>query len=257
MLSKITSAKMKERIAQNRHTITSAAKLMGMTRQNLTKHLSKEFVSLSFLRLMEETFPLTTKVTHYPASEAKASQVNEPREIYINLDASGNKPIPIIDIQAAAGYPSEIGNPVFLQNCPTVSITWPQFKNGEHVMMEIKGNSMEDTIYHGDWVICRRLFNPVEEIKDGYIHVVVTGNKEGGEVVCKRVLNRLASKKHLVLQSDNPEFITYIEPMENILQVWKVEFKMSAILKNKNTDLYKRMNNLEAEISDIRRMLKK
>ena len=123
-----------------------------------------------------------------------AKKAKEPDVIYINLDERGNKPIPILDIQASAGYPMEIGKPEFLKECPVLSISWPQFQQGENIMIQIKGPSMEETLYHGDWVICRRLNNPIEEIRDGYIHVIVTGRNEGGEVVCKRLLTGLAVK---------------------------------------------------------------
>lgn len=183
-------------------------------------------------------------------SDALATQ---PTVIHIDLDSKGNKPIPILDIQAAAGYPYNIDKPAYLQHCPVITMSWTQFKQGDYLMIQIKGDSMQNTLYHGDWVICRRLANPKTDIRDGYIHVVVT--LDG--VVCKRVINRLEKSEALVMQSDNPEYTTYQEKAENILQVWSVEFKMSAILRNENTDVLKRLNNVEAELQEIKTKLKK
>ena len=71
-------------------------------------------------------------------------------------------------------------------------------------------------------------------------------------IVCKRVLNRISNKGHLALQSDNASYPTYTIPASEILSIWRVEMKMSAILRNENLDILKRINTLEGDVAELK-----
>ena len=154
--------------------------------------------------------------------------------------------IPILDARAAAGWPYTLDNSSFLFSQPTLSLPPPWFRSGEYVLIQIEGDSMHPTIYNGDWVFIRKLEN-VNEIKDSYVHVVLTHDG----IVCKRLLNRV-SKGHIALQSDNSAYPTYTVPVEEIISIWRVEMKMSAILRNENLDIVKRLSTLEADIAELK-----
>ena len=161
-----------------------------------------------------------------------------PTEVY----GGKTRTIPILDARAAAGWPYTLDNSSFLFSQPTLSLPPPWFRSGEYVLIQIEGDSMHPTIYNGDWVFIRKLEN-VNEIKDSYVHVVLTHDG----IVCKRLLNRV-SKGHIALQSDNSAYPTYTVPVEEIISIWRVEMKMSAILRNENLDIVKRLSTLEADI---------
>lgn len=167
--------------------------------------------------------------------------------ITVTLDTEGNPVIPILDIQAAAGWPQHINDPQYIQSLPALTMPWAQFRTGEYVLLQVSGDSMQPTIYNGDWLYCKRLYE-AGDIKDGYIHVIITDDG----VIAKRVLNRIDKRQALAVQSDNEQYQTYNLPIEQVRQIWKVEFKMSAILRNENTDVRKDIKELQKEIMDIK-----
>jgi phage repressor protein C with HTH and peptisase S24 domain len=157
-----------------------------------------------------------------------------------------SRAIPILDARAAAGWPYTIDGTGFLDQRPTISLPFGWFQSGEYVLIQIEGDSMHPTIYNGDWAFVRRIEKNTD-IKDGYVHIVLT--RDG--IVCKRVLNR-PNKGQLALQSDNSAYSTYTVPYEEIISVWKVEMKMSAILRNENLDIIKRLNGIEADLAEMK-----
>ena len=178
-----------------------------------------------------------------PVQDPKMGMV---REEDIPIYGSKSRAIPILDARAAAGWPYTIDGSGFLDQRPTLSLPFGWFQSGEYVLIQIEGDSMHPTIYNGDWAFVRKI-EKISEIKDGYVHVVLT--REG--IVCKRVLNRSA-KGHLALQSDNSAYPTYTVPLDEILSIWKVEMKMSAILRNENLDIIKRLSGVEADIAELK-----
>jgi hypothetical protein len=107
---------------------------------------------------------------------------------------------------------------------------------------------MHPTIYHHDWLIARVL-NSWKEIREGYIHVVVT--RSG--VVVKRILNRVEKRARLVLQSDNDAYPTYEEPVEEVQQILEVKAKLSHNLCNESMDMRKDVNYLKTKILELQR----
>jgi SOS-response transcriptional repressor LexA len=159
--------------------------------------------------------------------------------------------IPILDMRAAAGDPYAIENSTHSTTLPTITLPFNWFRSGEHLLLQIQGDSMHPTIYNGDWVFIRKL-ERVEDIKDGYIYVVLS--RDG--IVCKRLLNR-ANKGHIACQSDNSTYPTYTIPLEDVISIWAVEMKMSANLRNENLEILKKVNSMDADIAELKTMIKK
>ncbi len=171
----------------------------------------------------------------------------------VTIDANGKNNIVQIDAKAAAGFPANYDNPQYFESLPAFSMPSPQFQDGTYICLQANGDSMHPTIYHHDWLIAEFLENPIDNIREGYVHVVVT--KDG--VVVKRVLNRLDKRNKLVLQSDNEQYPTYEEDLSNVLQVYKVQAKLSFVLRNENSDVRKDINSIKAELFDLRTQMKK
>lgn len=170
----------------------------------------------------------------------------------VTIDTEGRNNIIEIDAKAAAGFPANIDNPQFYQELPAFSLPSPQFQHGTFVCLQVSGDSMHPTLYHNDWVIAEFVENPEHNLKEGYVHIIVT--RDG--VVVKRVLNRVNKRGKLVLQSDNDTYPTYEEDITNVLQVYKVTAKLSYILRNENSDIRRDVNNLRAEVTDIKARLR-
>ena len=172
----------------------------------------------------------------------------------ITVNSEGSEAAIMIDIKAAAGLPFNIDNPQYYSHLPTMMLPKNQFGSGTYICIQAKGDSMHPTILHQDWLISRFEDNPVKNIKDNHIYVVVS--KDG--IIVKRVVNQLKAKGLLVCQSDNsignPPFI--IEANE-ILQVYKAEAKLSFNLDNLNATISHRLTNIEYELLELRKTIEK
>jgi len=167
-----------------------------------------------------------------------------PKCITVNSDDKEN--IIMLDIRAAAGYPSNIDNPQYLSEQPAFSIPRPEFQGATFRGFQVSGDSMEPTLPNGSWVFAMAVEEP-NLIKDGLVYVVI---KKSG-VVVKRVLNRLKERGQLILKSDNSTYALKTIPQEEILEVWAVKALMSFDLGNRSADLYQMINSLEIKQLDF------
>ena len=171
--------------------------------------------------------------------------------IEVPVNETGNPTIVQLDIQAAAGLPYHVDDPEYLKDKPAFSLPGEQYQRGEYFSIQVNGDSMEDTIYHGDWLICERVYD-LTEVKDNYVHVIVT--KEG--VVTKRVLNRIEKRGSLALKSDNEAYTTYDEPVGNILMVLRATGRITAILKNRNAGMAREVSDLKDRVEQLEKRLR-
>ena len=104
---------------------------------------------------------------------------------------------------------------------------------------------MFDTLFHGDWVICRRLDN-FTDIRDGYIHVLVTFE----EVCVKRILNRVKQRAKLVLQSDNEAYPPRELEASQVQEIWLVKSFMGFNMPNRRLEIKKVLNDIQAKLLD-------
>lgn len=183
--------------------------------------------------------------SEYSASHFQAPQV-------VTVDSCGQENIVMLDAKAAAGFPANIDNPQYFKDQPSMCIPTHQFKSGSFIAIQATGDSMHPTVYNHDWLFCKYLEDPLNNIREGYIHVLLT--KEG--VVVKRLLNRIQERGTVVCQSDNQQYPSYEERLDNILQIWKVEAKLSFILRNEGAEVNNRLNTLEADMVEIKRFMK-
>ncbi len=188
-----------------------------------------------------------------PKYSEKTSQTWSAPKI-ITVNSEGTEAAVMIDIKAAAGLPCNIDNPQYYSSLPTMMLPRNQFGSGTYICIQARGDSMQPTILHQDWLISRFEDNPIKNIKDNHVYVVVS--KEG--VIVKRLLNQMKVKGILVCQSDNlignDPFI--IEANE-ILQIYKVEARLSLNLNNLNATITQRLSNIEYELLELRKMVKK
>lgn len=173
--------------------------------------------------------------------------------VTVTLDTSGNTVIPMLNIQASAGWAGNAQNPQYMENRPAVSLPMPEYRQGDWVLIQTRGDSMEPTLHHGQWLMCRRIYEP-NEIKDNNVYVVLL--KDGP--VVKRVLNRIKKRGTLVLQSDNPTYgLVEVSMVEDVLQVWSVQMAWVFDLHNRTIDIMREIQDLKEEIMLIKRTNKK
>ena len=172
-------------------------------------------------------------------------------EHIITLDNDGKANITMVDAKASAGFPSNLNNENWYKKQPHFSFHIPELQHNNFTAFEVFGDSMESTLFKGDWVIGHYLEN-MNLIRNGYVHVIVS--KDGSQV--KRLLNRVSERAAIVLISDNDAYHTQQIPIEEIIAVYAVKAKVSFNLKNINKDLNDDINQLQYQILDMQQEIK-
>lgn len=172
---------------------------------------------------------------------------------FITVDNNGSQNILYVPVRARAGYLLGYGDPEYLSDLTSFSL--PGLSGGTYRSFEVEGNSMEPTLKNkeliiGEWV------ESLEHIRDDRVHIVVT--KTDG-IVIKRLLNRISEYGYVVAKSDAvdnradyPNLNIY---PEDILEVWYAVWHGGFDFKGP-AEMYKRVNNLEADITEVMRLLK-
>jgi phage repressor protein C with HTH and peptisase S24 domain len=146
----------------------------------------------------------------------------------IVTDAHNDEKIVHVPIPAQSGYASESSDPKFIQDLPTYTLPDYKYKVGTHRSFDVSGDSMEPTLFEGDKVVCSYLEPSLWEnsIKDSYVYVFATK----GDVIVKRVVNRIKEAKSLMLISDNAYYEPYEIKLNEINEIWYVRAKISPFL---------------------------
>ena len=172
------------------------------------------------------------------------------RLLTVVTDDSRDERIVHVPIPAQAGYAGEMLDPAFIEDLPTFSLPDYKYKVGTHRSFDVSGDSMEPTLFEGDKVVCSFLEPGLWEtaLKDNYVYVVVTR----GDVVVKRVFNKIKEGRQLELRSDNDFYDTYTVPVGDVREVWYVRAKISPFLPSPNNI----ENYVRAEVKELKQMLR-
>ncbi len=172
------------------------------------------------------------------------------RVLTIVTNAKDDERIVHVPIPAHAGYAGELTDPVFVQKLPTFTLPDYKYKVGTHRSFDVAGDSMEPTLFEGDKVICSYLEPTLWEtsIKDNYVYVIVTR----GDVVVKRLHNKIKERKQLELFSDNNFYQPYNVNLGDIREIWYVRAKISPFLpspQNIQITLHEEIRQLQGVIN--------
>lgn len=172
------------------------------------------------------------------------------RVLTIVTNASDDERIVHVPVPAHAGYASELTDPTFIQDLPTFSLPDYKYKVGTHRSFDVAGDSMEPTLFEGDKVICSYLEPTLWEtsIKDNYVYVVVTR----GDVLVKRIHNRIKTDKTLKLISDNAYYEPFDVNIGDVREIWYVRAKISPFLPSPQNI----QNLLRDEVKELRNTIK-
>lgn len=173
------------------------------------------------------------------------------RVLTIVTDPKDDERIVHVPVPAQAGYAGENTDPTFIQELPHFTLPDYKYKSGTHRSFDVSGDSMEPTLFEGDKVVCSFVEPDLwqSSLKDNYCYVIVTR----GDVLVKRVINEVAEKKGITLQSDNAFYDHQFVAMSDVREVWYVRAKISPFLPSpKNLQ-----NNFREEIKQLHAMLNK
>jgi phage repressor protein C with HTH and peptisase S24 domain len=220
--------------------------------QSLSEILkSRRDVTIELLRKAIETYKLNPVYlfTGEGPMFLKEEDHKNFRVLTIVTDAKNDERIVHVPMPAQAGYASESTDPTFIQDLPTYTLPDYKYKVGTHRSFDVSGDSMEPTLFEGDKVVCSYLEPSLWEssVKDNYVYVIVTK----GDVLVKRIENRMKEDKTLLLISDNAYYEPFAMKISEIKEIWYVRAKISPFLPSPSN--IKSM--LRGEIDDLRKTI--
>jgi len=173
--------------------------------------------------------------------------------VVVTPDVAGNRTVPIVNRKAAASYLTGYQTQEYFEELDV--ITLPPYLlrgSGQGLVIQAVNDSMEDTIFEGDYLICRLIERGQwADINDFTVCVVVTDSRG---VQVKRIKNRLQRDGLLRLSSDNRRHPSFNVFADDIHQIWQVVFLLTANMPNRADTLYRKLDALEDTTTDLREL---
>ncbi len=171
------------------------------------------------------------------------------RVLTIVANSQEDERIVHVPVPAQAGYAGDVTDPKFIQDLPTYTLPDYKYKVGTHRSFDVAGDSMEPTLFEGDKVVCSFLEPTLWEnaLKNNYVYVIVTR----GDVVVKRIENKITENKELILYSDNGFYEPYKVNISDVREIWYVRAKISPFLPSPQNI----RNMLRDEIREMRKTI--
>lgn len=191
-------------------------------------------------------------------TETKNAYTAQFRTLVTTLDNSGNDNIVLVPVKAQAGYLMGAQQPEYIERLPTFWL--PGLSNGTYRAFEVSGYSMladRTGFFPGDIVVAEHV-ERIEEIRDGFVYILVNNAQEIDNIVLKRCLNYLDRGGLIICKSDNkdPQYPTFPLSVENIKEVWKFKMKITRQAPEPS-GLYERINSLEGDLVLLKEQMKK
>jgi phage repressor protein C with HTH and peptisase S24 domain len=139
--------------------------------------------------------------------------------------------IPILDAMASAGDPFIFDHPDFYRNLDSFILPKSLFRNGVFGSIQVRGDSMAETLQPGDYVIGKEL-PTMDEFRNGEIYIVIFQEDQKILFLVKRCYYYVGDEK-IQLVSDNP----YHSPHEEhilitaILKIYQVQARLTTFLE--------------------------
>jgi transcriptional regulator with XRE-family HTH domain len=169
------------------------------------------------------------------------------------VDNAGKDNIVLVPIRAQAGYLVGAQQPEYIEQLPTFWL--PGLTNGTYRAFEVNGYSMlSDNVgfFPGDIVVAEYV-ERIEDIKDGFVYVLVNNAQEVDNIILKRCLNYTDKGSVIICKSDNKDvqYPTFPLPVDNIKEVWRFKMKLTRHAPEPS-GLYDRINALERDMALLR-----
>ena len=152
-------------------------------------------------------------------------------------------------LTAQSAYAEEGSDPYFVKKLPSYSLADYKYKVHTFRSFDIGGDHMYPSLREGDKVIAGFLEPGLWEtaIQDHHVYVIV----RSGQVLFRRIINKLRTNNVLEFYSDNGGYGTEVVSPNSIKEIWHVHTRLSPFLHNPDS-LQKQL--LE-ELKDTRQML--
>lgn len=155
--------------------------------------------------------------------------------------------VPVINRRAAANYLAGYQTQEYFEELEVINLPRNFVKGKPCYALQVIGDSMEPTLCENDYLICHLLDRSEwEYLDEGQICVIVS--ERGLQV--KRIRNKRHSR-YLTLTSDNPKHPPFDMEHEEIIEIWKVNWRLTDRLAPPAEDLHNRIAQLEARLERV------
>ena len=138
------------------------------------------------------------------------------RVLPILVDDKNEEMISLVPVKAAAGYLNGYSDAEFISDLPNFRMPFSELsENKTYRAFQIEGDSMLP-VPAGSYIICEYI-QDWEQIKEDSCCIVLTAD-DG--IVYKRIKKDF-SNNQLLLNSDNPEYLSFEVSLNQVLEVWK------------------------------------
>jgi phage repressor protein C with HTH and peptisase S24 domain len=222
--------RIKELIEKEKLSVRAFTTQIGTSNGVINKVLKQETgVSVDTILRIIDKFKLNANWLLTGQGEmylADAQPRSEVKVLTTTVDAENNEKIVLVPEKAEAGYLKSFENEGlmvdFLKKLPVISLPGSEYHNASFRAFEVSGHSMEPTFYPRDIVVCRYI-ESANYIRNKEIYIIVTRN-EG--IIIKRVVKK---DSMLELHSDNEEYDPYTIDLQEIVEIWKFEARISKV----------------------------
>lgn len=122
---------------------------------------------------------------------------DRPTELARHAPENSREGIPLIPMDAIAGFPAEEGSGIWLEDCERYVI--PEFENkGADFLIRVSGDSMVPLYYSGDLLACHKITN-VRFFQWGTVYVLETSQG----VIVKRLMESPEQQDSVLCVSEN------------------------------------------------------
>lgn len=161
------------------------------------------------------------------------------------IDLNESTLIPLILEEAHAGYIKGCRDSEYLSTLDVYKI--PGYETGNYRLFEINGDSMVPTIYPRE-IVVSEFIEDWDTLENGSLCIIIT--EEG--IVAKRAYFYEEDRNILILKSDNSQFKTYSVNMDEVIEIWKVQAKITNVFVKDHLMDAKKMESLESDIQMLK-----
>ncbi|RZK44853.1 MAG: hypothetical protein EOO61_02280 [Hymenobacter sp.] len=203
-----------------------------------------EWLMLGEGEMLKSATPSNTSALHSPQLGT------EPRVIAI---AEGdNTAAPLYNIRTAASYKGDGLSQERPEPDGVISLPKWLLRHGNYAVFPVVGDSMEPTFYARDYVLCRFLPKPEwDDLREDAVAVIVS---ESRGLQLKRLTFRMG-ESYVRCKSDNRHHPYYQLDLDDVLEVWRFEWRITSSAHNPTEGLAERVSTVEDTLEDMRALL--
>lgn len=178
------------------------AKLLGVSAQTISAWIARNTFDAELIyakcRYVDSSWLLTGEGAMLQETENNNAPTSKHTvEIAHQVPNGSSEGIPLIPLDAVAGFPAESGGGVRLEDCERYVI--PEFENkGANFLIRVSGDSMVPLYYSGDLLACRKITD-IRFFQWGTVYVLETSQG----VLVKRVQESVDHADSILCVSEN------------------------------------------------------